>query len=103
MEFNQANEASVMKAAVYCRKSSDEGDKSNEVKSVVAQERDCRAFAAAKGWTVVEVFADDGVSGASFSRDGRPGFFKLLDAVEAKPAFDVLIVTEQSRIGRDTV
>src|SRR5215831_5990341 len=92
-----------MKAAVYCRKSSDEGDKANEVKSVVAQERDCRAFASIKGWDVVEVFADDGVSGASFSRAGRPSFYKLLDAVEAKPNFDVLIVSEQSRIGRDTV
>jgi len=52
---------------------------------------------------VVEVFKDDGVSGATFSRVGRPDFYKLLDVVAGKPDFDVLIVTEQSRIGRDTV
>ena len=47
------------------------------------------------------VFVDDAVSGAEWKH--RPGFNALLAALTPRPPFDVLIVSELSRIGRDTV
>lgn len=44
------------------------------------------------------VFSDDGISGAEFKR--RPGLTALLTAAEAK-AFDVLGMSEPSRLGRE--
>src|SRR5688572_31847466 len=93
-----------MIAAILVRKSNDEGDGSNaDVKSISVQREACVKFAEGRGWTVDEkyVFADDAVSGATFD---RPGLQALLTAAASKPApFQKLVVTEQSRIGRDTV
>ena len=48
------------------------------------------------------VYVDDGISGAEFLK--RPGLTKLLAALKVQPPpFDVLIVSEQSRLGRDTL
>jgi DNA invertase Pin-like site-specific DNA recombinase len=47
------------------------------------------------------IFVDDAVSGADWTR--RPSFNALLAALTPRPPFDVLVVSELSRIGRDTV
>ena len=47
------------------------------------------------------VYVDDVVSGAEWKH--RPGFNALLAALEPRPPFGVLVVSELSRIGRDTV
>src|SRR5215831_3384468 len=64
-----------------------------------------RAYAKAKDWTVDKgfIFVDENTSGAEWKH--RPGFNALLAAVEAPgpPPFGVVIVSELSRIGRDTV
>jgi site-specific DNA recombinase len=44
------------------------------------------------------IFTDDAVSGAEWKH--RPGFNALLAALEPRPPFDVLVVSELSRIGR---
>jgi DNA invertase Pin-like site-specific DNA recombinase len=91
-------------AAVLVRKSNEEGEGSNaDVKSISVQREACVRFAESRGWTIDEkyVFADDAVSGATFD---RPGLKALLAAAASSPApFTKLVVTEQSRIGRDTV
>ena len=81
------------------------GDQRNSVveQSISVQREACARFAASRGWTADDryVFADDAVSGATFD---RPGLQALLAAAAMKPVpFQKLIVTEQSRIGRDTV
>ena len=88
----------------YAKKSTDEGDRSEDAKSVSVQIADARAYAVSEGWTVDDlvVFSDDGVSGAACTRTQRPAFFRLLDTLSPHPPFGVLVVTEQSRIGRDT-
>jgi site-specific DNA recombinase len=60
------------------------------------------AFAAQQGWTVDGrfIFKDDGVSGAEFER--RPGFVALMDALRPTPPFTALIMSEESRLGRNT-
>jgi DNA invertase Pin-like site-specific DNA recombinase len=61
-----------------------------------------RAFAASKGWTVADqhVYVDDGISGAEFER--RPGFMRLLAALEPSPSYEVLIVSERKSLGRES-
>ena len=59
-----------------------------------------RAFAASKGWTVVAEFADDGISREGVAN--RPGYRRLLRAaLTPRPAFGVLIVSEQKSLGRE--
>jgi DNA invertase Pin-like site-specific DNA recombinase len=91
-----------MIAAAYVRKSNDEGAKDASLKSVARQLEGARAFAKEKGWTLDDryVYEDDAVSGAEFNK--RPGLTKLRAALASGPRFKVLIVSEQSRLGRDT-
>ncbi|MFA5029005.1 MAG: recombinase family protein, partial [Candidatus Methylomirabilota bacterium] len=86
-------------AATYARKST-EDDAVEELRSVARQVERSREYAARKGWHLRDdlIFVDDGISGFEFER--RPGLQKLLGAVEAK-AFDVLIMSEPSRLGRE--
>jgi DNA invertase Pin-like site-specific DNA recombinase len=53
-------------AAIYARKSTDEGDKYDEAKSVTRQIDDATAYAESNGWTLLpeHVFSDDAFSGA---------------------------------------
>src|SRR5262249_34561963 len=83
-----------MRAALYARKS-----QANE-EAVAGQLANARAFAAAKGFTVVREFRDDGISGAEFL--ARPGLAALLAAVKATPRpFDVVITMNVDRVGRE--
>jgi DNA invertase Pin-like site-specific DNA recombinase len=60
-----------------------------------------RVYAARKGWTIAEnhVYADDGVAGGAFG-EHRPGLARLLLALKPRPAFQTLIMLEESRLGR---
>lgn len=90
-------------AAAYLRKSNDEGDKAEGLKSVQLQREEIERFAASRGWTLDPkyIFVDDGVSGAEWGKK-RPGLRALLDSLDPAP-FKILLVTETSRLGRDTV
>ncbi len=87
--------------AIYARKSTDQSGVADEQKSVARQIEHARQFAASKGWTVADehVYTDDGISGAEFDR--RPGFLRLMNALRPRAPFDVLIVSELSRLGRE--
>jgi len=99
----EGEEIGMMVAGCYARKSTDEGDKAADAKSVVRQVQRAREFAAKKGWQFNEnfVFTDDGISGAEFAK--RPGLNNLLNAIKGKHRPGALIVSEQSRLGRDTI
>ena len=88
-----------MIAAIYARKSTEQNGVGDEEKSVTRQIEHARAYAAKKGWTVAEdsVYVDDGISGAEFVK--RPGFLRLMNALKPKPAFQILIMSEESRLG----
>ena len=62
-----------------------------------------RQYAARKGWTVVDehVYVDDGISGAEFCN--RPGFVRLMNALKPRPPFQVLVMSEESRLGREAI
>ena len=92
-----------MIAAIYARKSTDQSDVSEKQKSVERQIEHARGYAVSKGWTVADdcVFIDDGVSGAEFAR--RPGFLRLMNALKPRPRFQVLVMAEESRLGREAI
>jgi site-specific DNA recombinase len=92
-----------MIAAIYARKSNEQNGVSDEVKSVARQIAHARDYAVRKGWSVGEdhIYIDDGISGAEFSR--RPGFLRLMTALKPKPPFDVLVMSEESRLGREAI
>jgi site-specific DNA recombinase len=95
-----------MIAALYGRKSSDQVGAGVNSESVERQLAHARAYAASKGWSVADghVYADDGISGAEFG-DRRPGLARLLNALKPKPKppFQVLIMSEESRLGRESI
>jgi DNA invertase Pin-like site-specific DNA recombinase len=92
-----------MITAIYARKSTEQNGMADEAKSVARQIEHARAFAVRKGWVVAEenVYADDGISGAEFTK--RTGFLRLMNALKPCPPFQVLIMSEESRLGREQI
>jgi DNA invertase Pin-like site-specific DNA recombinase len=81
------------RAAVYLRISTDGQTTENQRLAL-------EAVAQRRGWTVVESYQDNGISGAK-GRDKRPAFDAALkDAVRRR--FDVLMVWSIDRMGRST-
>lgn len=94
-----------MIAAVYARKSPDHnGVTAEEARSVKRQVEHSRAYAARKGWAVAEehIYVDDQTSGALFGA-GRPGLARLLNALAPRPPFQVLVMSEEARLGREAI
>ena len=87
-----------MRAAIYARKSTDDNDRDDANKSVTRQVDVAREYADRKGWTVSDthIYMDDGISGAEYQN--RPGLLRLMNHVKE---FDVLVMSESSRLGRD--
>jgi site-specific DNA recombinase len=92
-----------MIAAIYARKSTDQSGVADEQKSVARQIEHARQYAIAKGWTVDDnyIYVDDGISGAEFAN--RPGFRRLMNALKPRPPFQALVMSEESRLGREAI
>ena len=83
--------AKTTRAAIYLRVSTTGQDVAN-------QRRELEAAAAARGWEIVAVYADQGISGAK-GRDKRPQF-DLMQADAVRRRFDVLMTWAVDRLGR---
>jgi DNA invertase Pin-like site-specific DNA recombinase len=82
------------RAALYLRVSTDSQTTENQRQAL-------EAVAAQRGWTVVSIYKDAGISGAK-GRDQRPGFDSMLkDASRAR--FDVVMAWALDRLGRSLV
>lgn len=92
-----------MICAIYARKSTEQNGVSDEEKSVTRQVEHATAYALKKGWMVSDehIYSDDGISGAEFVK--RPGFIRLMNALKPRPLFQVLIMSEESRLGREQI
>src|SRR5262249_31611863 len=92
-------------AAIYARKSTDDSERNLEARSTERQVASATAYAQAKGWTVDPryIFVDEKTSGAE--RKNRVALIALWAALvgRGQPPLGVVIVSELSRIGRDTV
>src|SRR5687768_12826525 len=92
-----------MIAAIYARKSTDDSDRNEEARSTTRQIERATEYATAKGWTVDPryIFKDENTSGAEWHH--RPGWKALVAALDPRPPFAALVISELSRIGRDSV
>jgi len=81
------------RAAIYLRVSTDDQTTENQRQALVE-------VAGRRGWSVVETYEDQGVSGAK-GRDQRPGFDRMLKDA-GRRRFDVLAVWSIDRLGRST-
>jgi DNA invertase Pin-like site-specific DNA recombinase len=82
------------RAAFYVRVSTDH-------QSVENQTRELRQVAERRGWHIVEIYFDAGISGAK-GRDQRPGLDALLnDASRGK--FDIVLCWAIDRLGRSLI
>jgi DNA invertase Pin-like site-specific DNA recombinase len=84
-----------MKAAIYCRYST---DKQREA-SIEDQARNCRRLIEREGWTVTKTYQDQAAAGSRADREGYQAM--LADAKASK--FNVLAVDDISRLSRDQV
>jgi DNA invertase Pin-like site-specific DNA recombinase len=96
-------QANRMIASIYARKSTEQPGVADEQRSVTRQVEHARLYAARKGWIVddAHVYVDDGISGAEFAN--RPGFLRLMSALKPRPPFNALIMSEESRLGREAI
>ena len=94
--FNQSNEQ--FKAAVYIRVST--AKQVNEGFGLDVQKHRCSMMAEMKGWSIVKVYRDEGISG-TLGSDQRPGLYSVLEDAKTK-VFDVLIFYSLDRLGRTT-
>jgi DNA invertase Pin-like site-specific DNA recombinase len=81
----------VKRVGLYLRVSTDEQTVENQRQALTeAIER--------RGWRIVEVFEDNGVSGAK-GRDKRPGYDRLLKAATRRK-IDIVAAWSVDRLGR---
>ncbi len=79
------------RAAIYARVSTDGQTTDNQL-------RELRRTARRSGWKVIQVFVEDGVSGAK-GRDQRPEFDAMCKAA-VRREFDVIMAWSVDRLGR---
>src|SRR3981189_1540255 len=85
---------SKKRAALYVRVSTDAQTVENQI-------RELRQVAGRRGWEVIQVYSDAGISGAK-SRNGRPGLDSMLkDASRRK--FDIVMAWAIDRLGRSLI
>jgi len=82
------------RAAIYTRVSKE--DQAEHGFSLRTQEEECRYYAEERGWTVLGVYREEGVSGATLD---RPQLDALRDAIVAGQA-DVVLGYDQDRLSR---
>ena len=82
------------RAALYVRVSTDHQSVENQV-------RELRQVAERRGWSVVEVYRDAGISGAK-DRHQRPGLDAMLNEASRRK-FDVVMAWAFDRVGRSLI
>lgn len=80
-------------AVIYARFSSDKQDEA----SIDAQVRACREYAAGKGFTVLEVYADEAVSGKTASWKACQRMLRDVD----RGTFDTIMIHKYDRVARN--
>lgn len=86
-----------MKIAAYCRVST---DKTDQLNSLDAQKQFFETFTKRQGHTLIEIYADEGLSGTKMKN--RTEFLRLLEDAK-KGRFEMIVVKDISRFARNTV
>lgn len=86
-----------MRIAAYCRVST---DKENQLNSMEAQKEFFSEYTKRTGDTLVELYADEGISGTKIKN--RKEFLRMMQDAECD-MFDMVVVKDISRFARNTV
>ena len=92
------NEQTIYSAAVYCRLSKDD-EQAGESVSIETQKMMLTYFCHERGFSIYDIYADDGYSGLNFN---RPAFTKLLEDIDSGKV-NLVITKDLSRLGRDYI
>ncbi len=84
------------KAVIYARFSSDKQDEA----SIDAQVRACQEYAAGKGLSIQEIYADEAISGKGSKTASRKAYQKMLRDVN-KGSFDTILIHKYDRVARN--
>lgn len=84
----------MLRTAIYCRVSTEEQAK--EGFSIAAQKKTLLQFCEQKGWSVTNIYTDEGISGKNTN---RPSFLKMLKDA-ASGGFQVILVWKINRFSR---
>lgn len=85
-----------MKAAIYCRVSTDEQAENGT--SLDTQREQAEAYVKSRGWTLVQVFEDAGISGTK-DEAGRAGLRALMESAR-RGEIEVVVVMKVDRFSR---
>lgn len=90
--------------AIYVRLSKEDdkyqnGNKADKSESIENQIKFLKSFVKAQGWTVVDIYIDDGYSGTNFN---RPGFIRMKNDIESGKV-NLVITKDLSRLGREYI
>jgi site-specific DNA recombinase len=86
------SQPTTVQAIGYVRRSTNRQEESLE-----QQREKLQAFAAARGWELVEVYADDAISGSQMH---RAGLDSLMEHAEKSPEVGVVLAWERNRLAR---
>src|SRR5215211_355258 len=87
----------MTRAAIYTRISKDDEGKAAGVKR---QEKECRALAKAKGWTVGDLLSDNDAS--AYNGQHRPGYDALLEGLRSGE-YEAVVAYKLDRLTRSGV
>ena len=96
--MKQSGNQNIGTAALYCRLSRDD-NMDSESNSIQNQKKILQKVAREKGYTDTIFFVDDGITGTTMK---RPGFQKMLSAIEAG-YISAVFVKDLSRLGRNYI
>jgi DNA invertase Pin-like site-specific DNA recombinase len=91
LTYESANMTTRKRAAMYARVSTDGQTTENQTAAL-------REVAVRRGWDIVEVYVDHGISGAK-GRDKRPAFDRMLKEASRRK-FDLVMAWAIDRMGR---
>lgn len=85
-------------AAIYCRFSKDDG-RVEDSSSIQTQKMMLEKFCMEQGYSIYEVYIDDGYSGLNYE---RPDFQRLLNDIDSGKV-NLVVTKDLSRLGRDYI
>ena len=85
---------------IYCRLSRDDNNGSSESMSISNQRDMLKAYVKDNGWSISDIYVDDGYSGTTF--DNRPEFQRMISDIEAGK-INLVITKDLSKLGRNYV
>ncbi|HBR22531.1 MAG TPA: hypothetical protein DD713_08230 [Nitrospiraceae bacterium] len=86
-----------MRLIGYCRVST---ENQKEEGTIEIQRQALIEYATAKGYNLVEIFSDNGISGTK-DLDNRPGLAGMFDQLEAQPDIEGVMIFKLDRLARD--